>query len=270
MHGADLSPGTQTSQSRLFQLPKEGKTEAEYEDACAIREADKAIYVMTDGASDSVFAGLWAQIVADRFAQNDLPNRNDAVSWRAWIDPAQQEWERTVRADPVPWYVEPKIREGAFATCVALVIQPARGGHPTRWGAVALGDSCLFHIPAEGEPSREPSPAATGFPISNPEEFGLNPLALSSNPAANELAWEQVAVTGGIWQPGDRFVLATDALAHWIITQIIPTGDWDRLWSLWHTAGNGAFAELMHSELASGTLRNDDWTLLLVQTSPNG
>ena len=117
------------------------------------------------------------------------------------------------------------------------------------------------------EVSLEPSPIS---PEEEREEFGLNPLALSSNPAANELAWEQVAVTGGIWQPGDRFVLATDALAHWIITQILPTGDWDRLWSLWHTAGNGAFAELMHSEMVHGTLRNDDWTLLLVQTSPNG
>ncbi len=268
MHVTDRPPTRPISRMRVFTLPKDGKTAAENEDACACATRSGAdVYVVADGASDSVFSGLWAQMLAQRLAQ-EVPSRNDAPTWRTWIEAVQQEWERTVRADPVPWYVEPKIREGAFATCVVLIVQPPNNGSGSaRWGAVAVGDSCLFHVQAGDNGGRpEASQAARGFPISDSAGFGLNPLALSSNSASNEAVWPAVAVAGGVWWPGDSFVLATDALAHWITQEIVPTGDWDRLLSLLHSSDDQAFEALMRAEWQRGTLRNDDITLLLVQT----
>ncbi len=268
MHVTDRPPTRPISHTRVFTLPKEGKTVAENEDACACATRPEAdIYVVADGASDSVFSGLWAQMLAHRLAHN-VPPRNDAPTWRTWIEAVQQEWERTVRADPVPWYVEPKIREGAFATCVALIVQrPTNGSDSARWGAMAVGDTCLFHVQtSDGGISPEASQAARGFPISDPATFGLNPLALSSNSASNEAVWPAVAIAGGVWCPGDSFVLATDALAHWITQEIVPTGAWDRLLSLMQSSDDQAFEALMRAEWERGTLRNDDITLLLVQT----
>ncbi len=268
MPATDHPPTRPISHSRVFTLPKDGKTADEYEDACACATRPGAdVYVVADGASDSVFSGLWAQMLAHRLAHN-VPQRNDAPTWRNWIEEVQQEWERTVRADPVPWYVEPKIREGAFATCVALIVQrPSKGSTSARWGAVAVGDSCLFHVQVatNGTPAAL-SPAGRGFPISDPAAFGLNPLALSSNPASNESVWPAVAVAGDVWHFGDSFVLATDALAHWITQEIVPTGDWNRLLSLLHTSDDQAFEALMRAEWERGTLRNDDITLILIQT----
>ena len=267
MHVTDRPPTRPISYMRVFTLPKDGKTVAENEDACACATRPGAdVYVVADGASDSVFSGLWAQMLAHHLAHH-VPARNDAATWRTWIEAVQQEWERTVRADPVPWYVESKIREGAFATCVVLIVQrPHNGSGSARWGAMAVGDSCLFHVQAGDDRPPEASQAARGFPISDPATFGLNPLALSSNSVSNEAVWPAVAVAGGVWRPGDSFVLATDALAHWITQEIVPSGDWDRLLSLLHSSDDQAFETLMRAEWGHGTLRNDDITLLLVQT----
>ncbi|HMA32974.1 MAG TPA: hypothetical protein VKY74_00730 [Chloroflexia bacterium] len=251
--------------SRLFTLPKAGKTEAEYEDAAVVDDAT-GIYVVADGASDSVFAGLWAQLVAQRFADG-LPAASDAQSWRDWLQPAQTAWQTTVHADPLPWYVEPKIRQGAFATCVALILRPAATpGGLGHWGVVAVGDSCLFQISGahNGTPASR-SPAAGGFPISNPAEFGTNPLALCSNPEYNEVVWPHLAHTSGTWQPGDLFILASDAMAHWIMQELVPVGAWDRLLPLLDAADDTAFRALVAAEWDNGLLRNDDLTLLMIR-----
>src|SRR6476646_4654804 len=119
--------------TRLLTLPKAGKTDAEYEDAWAIEE-NRGLYVVTDGASDSAYAGLWAQLLARRFAAG-LPEASDPPPRRGWIAPACAEWERTVRAQPVPWYLGSKTREGAFATSVALMRRPPVEDGSQHWGA---------------------------------------------------------------------------------------------------------------------------------------
>lgn len=251
---------------RLFKLPKEGKTDEEYEDACAMDE-EAGIYVVTDGASDSAFSRLWAHLLAQRFIEA-LPPESGAPAWRTWIAPAQDKWQATVRATPVPWYVESKIRQGAFATCVALILRAgSEGGTAGQWAGLAVGDSCLFHVQdsAAGAMAAD-SRAARGWPISDPQDFNLHPLALSSNPASNETVWPEVAIAAGTWHPGDSFILASDATAEWIMHEFVPDHAWERLLQLLDTEGDAAFGQLVADARAGGRLRNDDLTLLILRT----
>jgi hypothetical protein len=250
---------------RLFKLPKLGKTEDEYEDACATNE-DAGIYAVADGASDSAFARVWAQLLTQRFIEG-LPKENSARAWRDWIDPAQEAWKAIIHTDPMPWYVESKIREGAFATCIALVLRQGEagssGGH---WVALAVGDSCLFHVRArdQASPAEERAPVSC-FPVKRPEDFNNFPLALSSNPNANESVWGHTESARGTWQMGDAFVLATDALAEWLLRNIVPTHGWDRVLALADAPDDSPFNELVDAAWTDGHLRNDDLTLLIVR-----
>jgi hypothetical protein len=248
--------------SRLLRLPKAGKTEDEYEDAWAIAE-QRGLYVVTDGASDSAYAGLWAQLLARRFADG-LQEASDPPTWRAWIAPACAEWERTVRAQPVPWYLEPKIREGAFATSVALMLPPPVEDGSQHWGAVAVGDACVFHLSTTGD---EPAVQAC-FPVSAPADFGLHPLALSSNPSCNEEVWTQIAATGGACAPGDIFALASDAMAHWLLGAAPGDGRWARVLGWLETEDATDFEQLVSEEREAGRMHNDDMTILLAQLIP--
>jgi len=254
------------SDSRPFTLPKFGKTVDEYEDAHG-QDAQAGIYAIADGASDSAFARTWAELLVKRLLAGP-PSENSPAAWRDWIAPAQEEWKRAVHSVPMPWYVESKIREGAFATCVSLMLR--RGDTPDapgEWSAWALGDSCLFHVRGAYQGTAVSGGEADGgFPLNDPEHFNNYPVALSSIPHANERVWSRVATTQGTWEPGDAFILATDALSEWLLREIVPTQDWARVLDLMDApADNSSFIDLMSAEMNDGRLRNDDMTLLIVR-----
>ena len=79
--------------SRVFTLPKEGHSAAEFEDACAW-DARRGVFAVADGAGDSAYAGLWARLLVEQFVRT-LPAAGDAAAWDTWIRPAQEAWAAT-------------------------------------------------------------------------------------------------------------------------------------------------------------------------------
>ena len=260
--------GPQTAiYSRHFAVPKPGNTAEQYEDACA-EDPPAGRYAIADGASDSVFAGVWARLLVEHLLTG-LPEPGGPAAWHAWLRPVQERWGATAHAASLPWYVAAKVREGAFATCLGLQLHPPpHRGAAGRWTAMAVGDCCLFHVQMAGSNGvvPDPSPAARGFPCATPEDFNQHPLALSSSPHRNEVVWPQVATTGGAWRPGDTFILATDALALWIIRAVAPEQAWHRLLSLSEAADDAGFQQLVAELRDGGAVRDDDLTLLLLHT----
>jgi hypothetical protein len=250
--------------TRLFTLPKAGCTAEEYEDACAW-DATRGAFAIADGASDSAFAGLWARLLAERFLAA-LPATPAATDWRSWLRPAQDEWLATIRRESLPWYIEARVRAGAFATFAGLLLRQEHGLPDHLWAALAVGDSCVFHITAKE--AVRPSPAAAGFPVSRPHAFDQHPLALSSQAEHNEPIWPQVAHATGRWHPGDCFLLATDALAEWITREIVPEARWPTFLQFLETQDDATFARFATDQRRCGNLRNDDLTLLVIQTVP--
>src|SRR5688572_21438836 len=95
--------------SRAFCLPKAGCTPEQYEDAWMVG-AEQGRFAVADGASESVFAGQWAGLLARRFVE--APPAADADAWREWIRPAQVAWREAAQGPDIPWYVAAKVREG--------------------------------------------------------------------------------------------------------------------------------------------------------------
>src|SRR5262245_37115816 len=120
-------------------VPRAGNTEAEYEDALA---AAAGRFAIADGASESSFAGLWAQLLSEGFVNRTQGFRTNG----SWLATLRERWSAAVDPLELPWYAEQKREQGAFATFLGLVIRSGRGGGRGWWRAVAVGDGCLFHL----------------------------------------------------------------------------------------------------------------------------
>src|SRR3954471_6828632 len=93
---------------RALRLPKRGHTPEEYEDAFA---ADPAAgrFAVADGASESAFAGEWARLLAEPYVAASGPGTG-------WLEGARDRWVAALAGRELPWYLEEKFEQGAYAT----------------------------------------------------------------------------------------------------------------------------------------------------------
>ena len=89
---------------------------------------------------------------------------------------------------------------------------------------------------------------------------------MSSNPVKNQHVWSELSYEEGGVEPGDIFLLATDALAHWFLRE----GEkGEQPWNILTILETDlAFASFVGDLREKGSIRNDDTTLLLVRV-PN-
>lgn len=257
---------------RAFRLPRQGYTLEECQDAFA-GDAERGRFALADGAAESPYAALWAQLLVEEFIrQNDpLPH------WASWLPALQERWSaqvtmyergtahkdnRTNGVIPiaktvetgVPWYLEPGLTQGAFATFLGLVIAD------NSWYALAVGDSCLFQVRG-GELIRS-------FPILRAADFSNAPWLVGSRTSPIEVPHKNGLQQCGDCQTGDRFWLMTDALAHWFLLQAETGGKpWLSLTPLTYKGSSDdeaqhAFTVWIEGLRSARQLRNDDVTLL--------
>ncbi len=222
--------------ARALWLPKAGSRAEEYEDAFAFSAEGTWPFraAVADGATESAFARRWAEQLARGYMASG--------GWTAL--PAWQEaWRQAVaaRAEALPWYAEAKAAEGAFAAALGLTLED--GG---TWRATAVGDCCLFHLRDGGEERLR-------WPLAAPDAFGSRPALLPSRP---ERAMPALRTCAGTYGPGDAFLLATDAVAAWLMR----TGPARAL-----GFDEAVFRVEVEEARASGALRNDDATLLVLR-----
>lgn len=191
---------------KAFWLQKAGNAREEYEDAFAPTLPLQADYdefrcAVADGATETSFSGLWAQILVNAYIDQQMTSAEQAsldalaARWRSQIA------ERTAHK-PLPWYALEKLEKGAFSSLLGLAIQ-ADG----EWRAHCVGDSCLFHV--------RPKQAIRAFPYHTADEFNNHPALLSTDGNASF----EALTTRGRWRDGDYFLLMTDALAHFFLSQ---------------------------------------------------
>jgi hypothetical protein len=228
---------------RALRLPKDGHTDAEYEDAWA---ADPATgrFVVADGASESAFSGLWARLLTEGFLAARRPR-----CLTDWLGDARQRWLTEVMGLELPWYAEIKREEGAFATLVGVGV--GRG----RWHAVAVGDSCLIRVRNQER--------VRAFPLRVFSDFDNQPALIGSRGTAS---LEPRYATGTLL-PGDRLLLLTDALAEWFLRSYEHgSRPWDDLAPLLLAdRPEEDFAAWAAERRGQGALRNDDVTVLSIE-----
>ncbi|HVK08463.1 MAG TPA: hypothetical protein VM597_06760 [Gemmataceae bacterium] len=229
--------------TRTFVVPKDGHAADECEDGYACNNP-AGRFAVADGASESIYAGEWARIMCEAFVADPAA---DGVG--PWLDGARGRWSAHVSGQPAPWHIAEKLEDGAFATFLGVVIQ---GG---RWRAVATGDTCLFLIHQDA--------LRGAFPVSSTGAFGTRPDLVGSLPAGRV---KSVAARGTVL-PGDRLLLATDALAEWFLREHeAGRSPWRELTGL----SAADFPDWVTARRADRRLKNDDVTLMEIEVNGVG
>jgi hypothetical protein len=239
-----------------FHTQKAGNTASEYEDAfwtsaptAGLREGEKPVRIaIADGATDSMFSGLWARLLVRAYGKKGMT----AETAQNVLTEAAKVWDRAISRRPLPWYAEEKARNGAYAALVGFEF--SRGGDldSGNWSALACGDSCFFHLRSGA--------LIESFPIARSEEFSSTPLLLGSHPRMRGL--EGIRTAAGTWQEGDCFYLMSDALASWFLT-CCEAGDvpWRSLRNV-TIAKEPSFEDWTSSLRRKRAIKNDDCTLI--------
>jgi hypothetical protein len=248
---------------RAFRLPRQGYAPEECQDA-SVGDPERGRFAIADGAAESPYSALWARLLVEEFVRRS----ERQPQWANWLPSLQQRWADQVRrpvdprlwpadsVDPgVPWYLEPGLLQGAFATFLGLVVGE------TSWDALAVGDSCLFQV--RGGQLRR------AFPIERAADFSNAPWLVGSRTSPGEVPHKEGAVGQGDCQSRDHFWLMTDALAQWFLIRVEEGGKpWLDLEPLLNLPveddAHRSFAEWIEDLRTARQLRNDDVALLAV------
>jgi len=242
-------------QTRTLWLPKEGNSAEEYEDAAAPAEpfsgeVDEFRCAVADGATETSFARLWAQLLVQGYIDDS-----------AMAD-LQKKWQESLTGKTLSWYAEQKAESGAFAALVGLTIRAGASGKGGVFTAKAIGDSCFIQV-REGA-------IINAFPLNHSEQFNSTPCLFSSNPKENAGSDGEGAFKtfDGTWQYKDRFYLMSDAISRWTFLRQEEHGDALGFLRGLKTADDlKAFADTerhLHDAEGRAYLRNDDVTLMCI------
>lgn len=179
-------------------VPKAGSRAEENEDATAA-DAKRVRFAIADGATEGWQSGGWAQHLAKSFLANP-PGPTDFEKWVAsvratWTPPA---------STSAAWYAEVKSEQGSYATLLGLEFRLSN--QRLVWKAVAVGDTCLFVIRG--------ARLEISFPVDSVEAFGNQPSLV---PSSNDHACPEPEWLAGWSEPGDLFLIASDAAAKFIL-----------------------------------------------------
>lgn len=216
-------------------------------------------FAISDGASESLLAGPWANILTRAYCRSESLDpgfeafyARALTSWQKW-KLAYLEYRKR-KDNPIRWYEEPGLDNGAFATLLGLRIEELSGG---RWHAIGIGDSCLFHVRNER--------LITHFPIKDSASFNNSPRLLASKASHMEGLESEDMVIEGTWLFKDRFYLATDALSQWFLKEYENGNEpWTMVDDI-ASSRSSAFEEWINRLRNQKQIKNDDVTLLEIR-----
>jgi hypothetical protein len=236
-----------------FSTHKEAESPDDCQDACA-RNDEERCYAVADGATRSFFSKEWAILLVEHFCETpDLSLVKK--DWRDWIGPIQQKWYEQIKEkvnERNLFYLTNSFnaQESAVSTFIGIKFNKDNA----EWEAMIVGDSCLFHKSDSGFKS---------YLIEDSGDFTNHPDAFASFARDNHF---EPSFESRCANPGDTFILATDALAKWILEHK-EAGELDAaLSTLREVKTDEQFYEFVHKARHSDPIRlvNDDVTLMLI------
>jgi hypothetical protein len=239
---------------RHFVLPKDGSGAEECEDAVAF-DAGSLRFAVADGATEAFDARRWATRLAAEWV-GAVRAPLTAAEFGPWLK-EQGEWlHASWEGRKLPWYAEEKRRAGSYAAFVGLRLETE--GRRVNWRAVALGDSCLVQ--------RRGGEMLNAFPLSRPEEFGTAPPLAPSSESVREVALAKLVGREGCAEPGDTFLLMTDALSAWYFDASARRDHGaEEFDSLLAASDNTALSELVRRERAAARMKDDDVAVVRIE-----
>ena len=241
-----------------FSLPKIGETDKNIQDRFNISLDDSQI-ALADGAGSSLYPSKWAEILVEYFCA-DRENAIDKIrtSHQEWLKSPQEQWREYYLAKLTnpnrPWWQKgSQLKNCGSATFLGLNLSNNNDQQAKKWQAVAVGDSCLFKLDNTTD-------NLTVFPLNNSQDFkSTTPCwsSLAEYPSGLPLFQE------GWYARGDIFLLATDALSHWILADYENRSpEWKKIFQLEKMAD---FVGIIEGLRQKNLIKNDDTTAVLIK-----
>lgn len=232
--------------------------------------------VIADGATEGGFSRHWAQLLTRQFVHGSEAERpplgeNLDGGIGDWLRNMSKKWVNEYiptmlegrQPGPARSRIQQQLMQGQAATLTMLQLIPEQ----RKWMAACIGDAMLFHESAGQITDTRPLAGLSSTELDN------NPILISSKiDMQQKWIWENqnflesMPFVADEFELGDRFIMATDALAAWILR----TMEHDQpaaLAKLLSVASNDEFQDLvtqLREEPMPLTLKNDDITLLVV------
>ena len=187
-----------------FIIHKEAESLDDCQDACAQND-EKGRYAIADGVTRSFFPKEWATLLVEDFCKS-INLSSAKTDWQGWMVPIQQKWYERVEekvSERNLFFLTNSFnsQESAVSTFIGIEFNKDND----TWEAMIVGDSCLFHKSDSGFKS---------YLIENSADFTNYPEVFASFAKDNH---SEPKFIRGNANPGDTFILATDALAKWIL-----------------------------------------------------
>ena len=243
---------------KSFVTHKKAESREDCQDAFFQNE-EMGRYAVADGATRSFCSKDWAELLVEHFCEKSIPYPT-THSWQSWLHPIQDKWyirvARRVRERPLYFLVDPfTSKEAAASTFIGLEFDTTQAS----WKAMIVGDSCLFHIGACRFRS---------YLINKSADFTSHPAFLASYKKDNH---SKPSFVTGCASHGDTLILATDALAHWILRHEEAGRRDEALNELKKIEDENQFHEFVDRARSDETIRlaNDDVTLMILSVESN-
>lgn len=243
-------------------IPKSSNRLDENEDAYSpdlyngeIKSTDFFQCALSDGATRSSFAGVFARYIVDTCSSSQKTD-----SFKDIIRQSRTMWHSQIKAQDLPWHAQEKVKEGAYATLLWLQFFPKGTNHilwNNYWRAVAIGDSCMFQFRKEKH--------IKSLPVKHSNDFNNHPALISSHYKSTLFVedWE----SSGSWEEGDDFFLVSDALAKWTMKLIEMEKTPSTIFKdrLTRRVKENHFQDWIYQLRYNGEIKDDDTTLIWIK-----
>jgi hypothetical protein len=227
---------------RAWTTPKRGLTAAENEDVVA---TPGGILAVADGATEAFASGVWARLLVEGFTHPRGGDIADPPTW-FWecVAAARAAWDTWRAGQDLAWNEELAAARGSAAAIAVLLLEPRAG-----WvRGLAIGDVIAVRLRAAESPFV--------WPLTHSSAFTVRPPLIGSRGTASR----EVEGFTETYQPGDTWLLMTDALAAWTLrcaeggaplwAELVGLRD-EEAWQAFVTAARAA------------GMQNDDTTLVI-------
>jgi hypothetical protein len=220
-------------------------------------------FALADGTAVSTMPEVWARKLVYAYCYGTIEEQIHTLiptsNWSQWLNIARKYWkeEYITRLERISPFIRNmlennlKERRGAHSTFVGVEINTTHRS----WCATIRGDTCLFHI--------ENGELAACYPFNKPEQFSNFPETFHSLSSPDEP--EPIVVTGNL-RHSTVFILATDALAEWILRKYQHEGNniFDVLWKVKNQVDFDEFVDRARHE-TDLRLKDDDTSLMMIK-----
>ena len=257
----------------VWHLPRDQYHESEYEDGFApdtsFRNKEMLVpsrFAVADGVTMAYFSGRWASMLTNAYVESGekfLEKTSLETMARSWEEQEQAIVQSTYYPNmEIIQILDQKIHViGGSATLNGLEINWCENTYTN----FSIGDSLCFHI-RDGKIISENPPLTC-------DDFGYAPKQISTNTFRYKRTtsddWNPDCFSG-TFEPGDIFLLVTDAIGLWILRPHPEYSQEDKLKDLLSISSQDEFLEYMTKEREMDRVEGDDLTVSIIRVLPQG